>query len=172
MAESDRNAELTDHIASLRRYALVLTRDRHQAEDLVQECLTRAIAAAASLRPGAPLRPWLFRILHNLHVSQIRRRQVRDAVMVAGDADHGAEAPQHVRLELRDVLAALDRLPDGQREAVALMAIEDLPYADAAELLGIPLGTFMSRLARGRKALRAAMHGEQRPQLRVIGQEQ
>jgi RNA polymerase sigma factor (sigma-70 family) len=169
MAASVRLGELADHVRHLRRYALALTRDRHKAEDLVQECLTRAIAAADRLRPDAPLRPWLFRILHNVHISQERRRQVQDAVIVSSDAEASGEAPQLAHLELRDVVAALDRLPDGQREAVLLMALEDLPYQEAAEVLGVPLGTFMSRLSRGRKALRTMVEGEERPRLRVIG---
>jgi RNA polymerase sigma factor (sigma-70 family) len=166
----DRLHELTEHIAALRRYALALTRDPSQAEDLVQEALTRAIAAADSWRPGVSLRPWLFRILHNVHISQARKRRVRDAVGPTGEADMPVDGSQMPRLELRDVERALDRLPEHQREAVLLMAVEDLPYQEAAKVLGVPLGTFMSRLARGRQALREMTGAERRPRLRVIGE--
>jgi RNA polymerase sigma-70 factor, ECF subfamily len=161
--------ELTEHIEALRRYAFVLSRDRAQAEDLVQECLVRAIEGAAGRRPGSPLRPWLLRILHNAHVSQVRKNAVRGRVLDAGEANRAADGDQIDRLELQDLLAALDRLPDGQREAVVLMALEDLPYRQAAQVLGIPLGTFMSRLSRGRRTLRALMSGDAPPRLSIVG---
>ncbi|MCC5859914.1 MAG: sigma-70 family RNA polymerase sigma factor [Ectothiorhodospiraceae bacterium] len=161
--------QLTSHIQSLRRYAYGLCRDRHEAEDLVQECLSRAIAAADTWRPDVSLRPWLFRILHNVHISQLRRAQVRGPAHDPDEADGAVEGSHLASLELRDVLAALERLPAEQGDAVLLMAVEDLSYREAADVLGIPLGTFMSRLGRGRKALRQLM-GEDHPRhLRIVG---
>lgn len=169
MNQKGRFDELTTHIQALRRYAYGLCRNRHESEDLVQECLSRAIAAADSWRPDVSLRPWLFRILHNVYVSQQRRAQVRGPVLDVADEDGAMEGNQLSSLDLRDVFAAMERLPADQREAVMLMAVEDLSYREAAEVLGVPLGTFMSRLGRGRKALRAQM-GDQSPRhLRIVG---
>jgi RNA polymerase sigma-70 factor (ECF subfamily) len=161
--------QLQEHLISLQRYAFVLTRSREEAEDLVQESLAKAIASAAQWRPGTDLRAWLFRIMHNTHVSAMRRRQVRrtaepDLEVLADRAasDGGA------RLEAAEVVAALGRLPDAQRQAIVLIALEDITYGEAAERLGVPVGTFMSRLSRGRDALRR-MLGEHRPRLRLVG---
>jgi RNA polymerase sigma factor (sigma-70 family) len=169
----DRSAtfdELSEHIASLRKYAWSLTRCSHRADDLVQETLVRAVSAAATLRPGAPVRPWLFRILHNAHVSDLRRQKVRDAALLdASEADEASDAPQIQHVELQRVLTALAELPEAQREVISLIALEDLTYAEAAHVLGIPMGTLMSRLARGREALRQALAGKPPARLRVVG---
>lgn len=150
--------ELHTHIASLRRYALVLTRDAVAADDLVQETLTKAIAKADTFQPGTDLRPWLFRILHNTHISDLRRARTR--------ADAAADLPepvardcQHTQLELKQVLAALDHLPEAQRKPIILIALREMSYAEAARTLDVPLGTFMSRLGRGREALRKLIQG-------------
>nr|WP_281426534.1 sigma-70 family RNA polymerase sigma factor [Paracoccus bogoriensis] len=146
------------HVKSLRRYALVLTRDAAAADDLVQETLTRAIARADTWQPGSDLRPWLFRIMHNAHVSDLRRARTRN------DAAPDLPRPvtpetQHDRVELRQVLEALDSLPEAQRTPIVLIALREMSYAEAAHVLGVPLGTFMSRLGRGREALRRLVGG-------------
>ena len=146
-------SDIRTHIASLRRYALVLTRNPGDAEDLVQETLMKAIAKADTLDPSRCLRPWLFRIMHNTHVSGLRRAQVRQA------ADPDLPEPisperQHRQIELQQVLDRLDQLPEAQRRPIILVALEDMSYAEAAQSLDVPLGTFMSRLGRGREALR------------------
>lgn len=157
MARPDVVDQLPDHIASLRRYALVLTRDREDAEDLVQECLTRAIAAADTWRPGSDLRVWLFRILHNVHMSDLRKKKVRrEATLVLPDS---VDAPQQAHVELQQVLNALDALPEDQRRPIILVALREMSYAEAADTLDVPLGTFMSRLGRGRAAIRRMMEG-------------
>ena len=145
--------EMATHIASLRRYAIALTRNTDEAEDLVQECLSRAIAGADTFRPDADLRVWLFRILHNVHISGLRRRKLETAVKADADAMASAmeatEPAQHRHMEVREVMAALAELPEDQRRAVTLIATEELKYEEAAKRLGIPIGTFMSRLGRG-----------------------
>lgn len=168
MTETPFRAELAQHIASLRRFALALSRDETEAEDLVQECLARAIAGAATWRPDAPLRPWLFRILHNVHISNLRRQRVRTAWASAAQRGESAEADQALKVEVEQTLAALGRLPEAQRAAVLLVAVDGLRYDEAAQRLGLPMGTFMSRLARGREALRTVMDGRRRPDLRVV----
>jgi len=158
---------LHEHIAGLRRYALVLTRNRDDAEDLVQDALAKALAKAHTWQPGTDLRPWLFRILHNTHVSNLRKQKVR--------ADAAPDLPEPVMpetqtasVELRQVLDALDKIPEAQRKPIMLVALEDMSYADAARSLDVPLGTFMSRLGRGRAALRKLLGEIKRGKLHLI----
>jgi RNA polymerase sigma-70 factor (ECF subfamily) len=161
--------DLPGHVAGLRRYALALTGSRYEAEDLVQETLTRAIGGARSFRKGGNLRGWLFSIMHNAFVSSVRARHAADRGL-DDDLPELRQAPTQLeRLEVRDVLAALARLPEAQRAALVLIALEDFSYSEAARVLGIPLGTLMSRLARGREALRRVMSDEAPPQLHIVG---
>lgn len=155
------SSAIRTHIASLRRYAMVLTRDPSEAEDLVQETLLKAISRADTLDPSSCLRPWLFRIMHNTHVSGLRRAQVRKAA----DADLPepiSPERQHRQIELQQVLDRLDELPEAQRRPIILVALEEMSYAEAAQSLDVPLGTFMSRLGRGREALRKLV-GDMKP---------
>ncbi len=165
--ETDLAERLHDHVAGLRRYALVLTRNRDLAEDLVQECLTKAIAAADTWKPGTDLRVWLFRILHNTHVSEQRKRHVRRTAALT-PADEAVESDPTARVELQQVLDALDQLPEAQRRPIVMVAVEGMSYAEAAKALDVPLGTFYSRLGRGREALRRIMDGTERPRLRLV----
>lgn len=151
-------SELHEHVGSLRRYALVLTRDPGAADDLVQETLVKAIAKADTFQPGSDLRPWLFRILHNTHISDLRRAKTR-AEAAADLPEPIARECQHTTLELKQVLDALDHLPEAQRMPIILIALRDMSYVEAARSLDVPLGTFMSRLGRGREALRNMMQG-------------
>jgi RNA polymerase sigma-70 factor, ECF subfamily len=133
-----------------------LTRDQSRADDLVQSCLCRAIAKQHLWEPGTDLRAWLFTILHNQHVNDVRRSAregvaipVEDAVPVLTTvSDAGAS------LQLRDLERALARLPDEQRQVILLVGLEGMPYEEAATVLGIPIGTVRSRLSRGRDMLR------------------
>lgn len=167
MLKTPVTSEIKAHIASLRRYALVLTRDPDAAEDLVQETLVKAIAKADTLRPNSDLRPWMFRIMHNTHVSALRRARTHDAAKPDLPEPVSPEH-QHSQMTLKQVLDALDRLPEAQRSAIVLVALEDMSYADAARSLDVPLGTFMSRLGRGREALRKFMKGAKTSSLSLI----
>ena len=161
---------LTEHVAALRRYAFALTASRLEAEDLVQETLMRAIAGARSFQRGGNLRAWLFSIMHNAFVSTMRRRR---QVETGGEdelLERGQPPDQVIKLEVRDVLAALARLPEPQRAAISLIALEEFSYREAASILGIPVGTLMSRLARGREALRRLLDDQPHPALQVIGE--
>jgi len=159
--------EVHAHVGGLRRYALVLTRNRDTAEDLVQETLARAIARAETWQPGTSLRPWLFRIMHNIHISALRREQVRTAAAPDLPAPITPET-QHRHVELRQVLEALDRLPEAQRAPIVLIAMEEMSYAEAARSLDVPLGTFMSRLGRGREALRKLVGELKRGRINLV----
>ena len=161
--------DLPLQVAGLRRYALALTGSRFEAEDLVQDTLARAVAAAASFRKGGNLRGWLFTIMHNAFISSVRARRAADRELDE-DLPELSQAPTQLeRLEVRDVLAALARLPEAQRAALVLIALEDFSYREAARVLGVPLGTLMSRLARGREALRRATSEDAPPQLHIVG---
>ncbi len=167
MARTGLADELHEHVASLRRYALVLTRNAHDAEDLVQDTLTRAIAAAHTWEPESDLRVWLFRILHNGHISNLRKAKVRrNARMDLPEPVE--EESQARRIEVQQVLAALEEIPEPQRRPIVLVALEEMSYADAAKALGIPIGTFMSRLGRGRQALRRALGEGKTARLRLV----
>ncbi|HTW28287.1 MAG TPA: sigma-70 family RNA polymerase sigma factor [Acetobacteraceae bacterium] len=162
-------SRLEDSIPSLRRYAWTLLRDPAEADDLVQDCLVRALDRLGTVRSEAELRPWLFAILHNLHVSRWRRQRRQRQVAVAdADADVAIPASQPAGVEIRDVLRGIAALPEDQRQIVVLVAVEGLAYAEVAAILGIPVGTVMSRLSRARDRLRAFAEGHERPALRRV----
>ncbi|RMD63537.1 MAG: sigma-70 family RNA polymerase sigma factor [Alphaproteobacteria bacterium] len=155
-------AQMIEQIPSLRRYARALVGDRSRADDLVQDCLERAWSRAHLFRPGEDVRVWLFTILHNLHVSSIRRRrrQPRLVPLVDGAPDPAMREGQESAAEMADLAWALEQLPPDQCSAVLLVGLEDMTYRQAAAVLGIPVGTLMSRLYRGRQRLRALIEGE------------
>lgn len=143
----------------LRKYALRLTRSAHLAEDLVQDCLARALSRRHLFNSDANLRPWLFTLMHNLHVSHCRQMAVRTAYAVAQMqvASEGREATQEHVTDLNRIIRVLALLPREQREVVTLVTLQELSYQEAAQTLGIPVGTVMSRLARGRDKIRALL---------------
>jgi RNA polymerase sigma-70 factor (ECF subfamily) len=156
-------------IPRLRRYARALTRDAltrdiSRADDLVQSCLTRAIAKQHLWQPGTNLRAWLFTILHNQHVSDVRRAAREVVTVSVEDAPTLTTQPNaYDVLRLRDLRAEMDRLPIEQREAILLIGLEGLPYEDAAKVLNVPIGTIRSRLSRGRDQLRKLMGMDDEP---------
>jgi RNA polymerase sigma factor (sigma-70 family) len=156
-----------DYTTSLRRYALVLTRNSDAAEDLVQDTLVKAIAASESWEPGTDLRVWMFRIMHNTHISERRRHQVRERAKPMLPKPVDTSDPT-TRIELQQVLDALDQLPESQRQPIALIALQEMSYAEAARILDLPLGTFYSRIGRGRTALRQIVEGVKSTQLKVV----
>ena len=163
---------LENEIPRLRRYARALTRDASRADDLVQSCLVRAIAKQHLWQPGTDLRAWLFTILHNQHVNDVRRA-VREGVVVPVEdvtpvltvaSNAGAS------LQLRDLERAIASLPEEQRQVILLVGLEGMRYEEVATILGIPIGTVRSRLSRGRDMLRELMDmkdaNAERPALR------
>jgi len=156
------------HIDSLYGTALRLTRRPADAEDLVQDTYLKAFRASHQFERGTNLKAWLFTILHNTF-RNMRRHDGRNPVEVDSDvvdraaADvEGAPSPEEILARGTldaDLQAALDALPETFREAVWLRDVEELSYADMATVLGIPIGTVMSRISRGRRALFAALQG-------------
>jgi RNA polymerase sigma-70 factor, ECF subfamily len=151
-------------IPRLRRYARALVRDVVGADDLVQECLTRALSKLDLWRDGTDLRAWLFTILHNQYVNHVRRSVRTGPTMTFSGIDLLASRPatQAAGLELRDLDKALGRLPADHRAVILLVGLEGLPYAEVGAVLGIPVGTVRSRLSRGRESLRDLMGLERR----------
>src|SRR5438874_2070949 len=145
-------------IPRLRRYARALTRDAVRADDLVQSCLARAVAKQHLWEYGTDLRAWLFTIMHNQHVNDVRRG-VREGITVElTEAPAMTAGPVAIaKLELRDLEHALEKLPTEQREAILLVGLEGLAYEEVAAILKVPVGTVRSRLSRGRDQLRRLM---------------
>ena len=150
-------------IPRLRRYARALTRDVVRADDLIQSCLTRAIAKQHLWQHGTNLRAWLFTIMHNQHVNDVRRG-VREGNTVELAQVPMLTAPSNAvpRLELRDLERALGKLAHEQREVLMLVGLEGMRYDQVAEILNVPIGTVRSRLSRGRDQLRTLMGMEEK----------
>ena len=165
-----RAEEITACIPRLRRYAKALTGDHTGSDDLVQDTLERAWGRFHMWRRGSDLRAWLFTIMHNLYVNQSRTRSTERRLQPKNEeSELPVRTTQEDKLEIRDLEAALRRLPDEQREVVLLVGLEQMSYQEAAEVLRIPLGTVMSRLSRGRGHLRALMSDRiSTPQLKVV----
>lgn len=148
---------LVDFLPNLRRFAISLCHSRDLADDLVQTACERAILATDSFQPGTRFDAWMFRILRNLWIDHLRRAKnagPQEDLDEAHDVSiPSGEAASHARMELLEVSAALQKLPDEQREVLVLVCVEELSYRETAEVLSVPIGTVMSRLARARKNL-------------------
>ena len=151
---------LIEHeIPRLRRYARALTRNPDRADDLVQETLLRAIRKSHLWQPGTDIRAWLFTIMHNHHVNMVRSVMRQDAMLDIEDMSSSlvAASDPTASRQLRELERALACLPDEQREVILLVGLEEMSYQEAAQVLGVPVGTVRSRLSRGRDALRRLM---------------
>ena len=155
------SADLHAALPRLRRYARVLTGDLHRADDLVQDTLARAWDKRNLWRAGSDLRAWLFTIMHNVYVNQCALA-LREARNVSLDCEGEYSAAWQVaaygnqldRIELRELMQQVGRLPAEQREVLLLAAVEELRYEEIAVALSIPIGTVMSRLSRAREKMR------------------
>jgi len=147
-------------IPRLRRYARAMLGNRTAADDLVQDTLERAWVRLSQWRSGSDLRAWLFSIMHNLRIDQLRRPTVSTQSIDEDDFEAPTRATQNDALEVKDIETALGELPDEQREVLLLVALEEMSYAEIAETLSVPVGTVMSRLSRGRERLRRIMDGQ------------
>lgn len=171
MNAKEHHAAIVELIPHLRRYARALRTDVVAADDLVQDCLERALSRIHLFAAGTNLRTWLFTILHNLHVNQVRqamRRGPESPLDSDLEARTAGPAATDGRLAVRDLERALEKLPDEQRDVVLLVGLEEMSYKEAAEVLEVPIGTVMSRLARGRERLRALMENGDTPVLRRV----
>jgi RNA polymerase sigma-70 factor (ECF subfamily) len=154
---SDIGSDLIDLLPRIRRFAIGLCRSPDMADDLVQAACERVLTASATAEPIDSLEPFLFRVLRNLWYDRLRRKRTRGEEVDANDAVdlvalHADTTPER-RLLLARVVELVDALPADQRDLLLLVCVEDVSYRDAAEILGIPIGTVMSRLARARRRI-------------------
>ncbi len=168
---SDVLASIEASIPALRRYARALLRNPQDADDLVHDVLLRALDRMHTRNRDAPVRPWLFAIMHNLHVSWLRRAKVRGNIVpmeAVNDVHVSRQPAQEADLHCKETMQAFNRLPPEQRQVLFLVSVEDLSYSEVSAVLGIPIGTVMSRLSRGRERMRQLMGNEASPPLRRV----
>ncbi|ERP95601.1 hypothetical protein Q669_30435 [Labrenzia sp. C1B10] len=166
----DKTQNLLRETPALHRYAVTLTCDQAEAEDLVQDCLERALRKWSLRRSSVPLRPWLFRMMRNLHVSRWRRLRRHSNHIDLDDLENQLQAPasQQDSAELKHLLNRMLALPEDQREALFLVGVEGFTYAEAAAILNVAEGTIMSRISRARARLREDPRASERPHLRSV----
>lgn len=154
--------DLIAFLPNMRRFGYTLSRSATMADDLVQSACERALASAASFQPDSRFDAWIFRIMRNLWIDQVRRGRTagpQDDISDRHDlVGADGEREVHFRLELAEVSRAIMELPEEQREILLLVCAEDMAYKEVAALLDLPIGTVMSRLARARRKL-AEMQG-------------
>ncbi|TPI38802.1 RNA polymerase sigma factor [Mesorhizobium sp. B3-1-6] len=168
----DKKAAILSEIPRLRRYARSLLRDRDSADDLVQDCLERALVRLDNWQTGESPRRWLFTIMHHLFIDQMRKVNRRGEAAIlpleAGEAQ-SAPADQVETIASREIMDALQAISPDRRAALVMVAIEGFSYAEAANILGVPAGTLMSRIARGREELRGLLEdSSRRRSLRIV----
>lgn len=152
--------QLVTLLPRLRRFARALSRNMHDADDLVQVAVERGLLHLDQLRPGTRLDSWMFGILRNAWIDETRSRRRRDWVHAPAElGENVADAASDAHIQRLSLDAAMERLPEEQRLAVALVLVEGLAYKEAAAVLEVPIGTVTSRLARGREALEALLGG-------------
>ncbi len=160
--DADFRAQLLEILPRLRRFSRSLTRNEADADDLLQMALERALKRAEQFQPGTRMDSWMYRILKNIWIDEIRARSRRAETFAPEEAGLGigADDPDfEKRIRAMSVEQAMDTLPDDQRIAVSLVLVESLSYKEAAAVLDIPMGTLTSRLARGRQALEQQLSG-------------
>ena len=151
------SAEIIGLLPRLRRFARALAGNSNDADDLVQIAIERALARYDQLRPGAPLVGWLFGIVRNAWIDEARARSRRARVFVPEELGEQIADPGAGAAHILSVRQALEQLPEEQREVIGLVLIEGLSYREAADIIGVPVGTLTSRLARGRAALQGLL---------------
>ena len=161
---------LEPEIPRLRRFALSLTRNGAAADDLVQDTLERALSRWHLRRRHGSVRAWLFAIQRNLFLDSLRQRGRRGEHVGIEALEHVAadEGLQQASEGLSDVVAGLEGLPEEQRSVMLLIVVEDLSYEETAEVLGVPVGTVMSRLSRGREKMRSFVKHGTGNKLRIV----
>lgn len=167
----DFQQQLIGHIPELRRFARGLCGDPALADDLVQDCLERAIAKVHLYDEERPLKAWLYAILRNLFISGLRksgRSSIIKTIDELQDSEGQSEPEQEHQLGVNMIAEALDRLPPQHREVIVLVGLEEMSYRDVAEITGVPVGTVMSRLSRARAALRQQLEESGQPMLRRV----
>ncbi len=155
--------EIEKYIPALRRYAFALLRNQEAADDLVQDCLERALQKQLLWLKGSSMRAWLFTIMHNIYVNQVKK-QSRKPVTFSLDTYHDTHdisaGYAHSDSNISDIEKGLHQLPEEQRQVLLLVALEGFSYKEVSKILNIPMGTVMSRLSRARESVRSFMRGK------------
>jgi RNA polymerase sigma-70 factor (ECF subfamily) len=151
------SVELVELLPRLRRFARALAGNMSDADDLVQIAIERALSKSEQLREAAPLAGWMFGILRNAWIDEVRGRARRKRIFLPEEFGEQVPDPGSGHAVLLPVQQALQRLPDEQREVIGLVLIEGLSYGEAAQIIEVPVGTVTSRLARARAALQALL---------------
>jgi RNA polymerase sigma-70 factor, ECF subfamily len=157
-------SEIQDQLVALlprlRRFARSLTRNVHDADDLVQQAVERALLRIDQWRRGSRLDSWMFGIIHHAWIDEVRARR-RQGQLIAPElaGEHVADAASEAPIDRLSLAAALAQLPEDQRVAVTLVLVEGLAYKEAAAVLDVPIGTVTSRIARGRETLQTLLGG-------------
>ena len=156
---SDIKSQFVRHIPQLRRYARALVNGADVADDLVQDALERAWARRDQWDTRREIKPWLFTVLHNVYVNDVRRYKRMPSMVDYPELENvaAASSDEPMELTITDLQRALDEISEEHREVLLLVGLEQFSYKEAAEVLGVPLGTVMSRLTRARKRLRELM---------------
>jgi RNA polymerase sigma-70 factor (ECF subfamily) len=165
---ADFNFEMTQMIPHLRRYARGLVNNREKADDLVQDCLERALSRRHLWNESRVMRPWLFTILHNIYANAARKFNRSPDLVSMTQMEESVSTDDGIDLSLSDLNNALDLLSQEHREIILLVGLEQMSYKETAEVLDIPLGTVMSRLTRARKKLRELMQGPTLSKIRRV----
>jgi RNA polymerase sigma-70 factor (ECF subfamily) len=166
-----KSSGFADDVAAMRRYARSLTRDRDDADDVVQDALVRAIERQTTYQEGRDRRRWLLAIVHNVFISGTRREAAearRNDRFAETQVAHSDAAQEH-HARLGEIARSFAALPEHHRAVLHLTAIEGLSYQECADVLGVPVGTIMSRIARARAALRQQDEQQAEPALRIVG---
>jgi RNA polymerase sigma-70 factor (ECF subfamily) len=161
---------IAQEIPRLRRYARFLARNADQADDLVQECLTRAVSNIDRWQPGTNMNAWLLVILHNIFINEVKRR--RPVLTSDGAIEQhggGTSGGQEERIYLNNVQQAFDKLSTDHKEILLMIAVEGLQYEEAAAILNVPIGTVRSRISRARESLRELLAGRPEAPSRAAG---
>jgi RNA polymerase sigma-70 factor (ECF subfamily) len=161
---------LIAQLPALRRYARALVGNPAQADDLVQDCIERALRQGERLRDPARLPSWLRSILHNLYIDELRRGRARGPEQNIADLvdDFAISTPPADRGTMIDFKRAMESLTVEHRQVLLLVGLEDMNYREIATELSVPIGTVMSRLARARERLRSALNGEMQRKATVL----
>jgi len=152
-------SQVLQHIAALRRYARALTSDTNKADDLVQDSLERALQRFHLFQEGTNLKAWLFTIMHNVYVNNVRKSSSEPNFVSYDNLNSAQMDSQDIEddVTMRDLKCALTKLPNDQKDILLLVGLEGFGYKEVSTMLDIPLGTVMSRLHRAREKLRQQM---------------
>lgn len=167
----DIRLQLSAELPYLRRFARALCGDAALADDLVQDCAERAMTKAHLYDPSRPLRAWLYAILRNIFISGLRkglRLQVTKTVDDLVDGEDAVAPDQETGFSLALIANAMDTLPDQQREVLVLVGLEEMSYRETSEIIGVPIGTVMSRLSRARNHMQKILEERGTPILRRV----